>query len=58
VGHGYTPHQSHSCCMWSKGAEQQLAKATYSTSVVDWATLDCLHEDQDTKQDPKNWQVP
>jgi hypothetical protein len=21
VGHGYTPHQSHSWCMWSKGAE-------------------------------------
>jgi hypothetical protein len=38
--------------------EQQLAGATYSTSVVDWATLDCLREDQDTKEDPKNWQVP
>jgi hypothetical protein len=25
---------------------------------VDWATLDCLREDQDTKEDPKNWQVP
>jgi hypothetical protein len=21
VGHGYTPHQSHSWCMWSRGAE-------------------------------------
>jgi hypothetical protein len=21
VGHGYTPHQSHSWCMWSKGVE-------------------------------------
>jgi hypothetical protein len=38
--------------------EQQLAAATYSASVVDWATLDCLREDQDTKEDPKNWQVP
>jgi hypothetical protein len=38
--------------------EQQLAAATYSASVVDWATLDCLQEDQDTKEDPKNWQVP
>jgi hypothetical protein len=25
--------------------------------VVDWATLDYLREDQDTKEDPKNWQV-
>jgi hypothetical protein len=28
--------------------EQQLAAATYSASIVDWATLDCLREDQDT----------
>jgi hypothetical protein len=32
--------------------------AIYSTSVVGGATLDCLREDQDTKEDPKNWQVP
>jgi hypothetical protein len=38
--------------------EQQLAMAIYSTSVVGGATLDCLREDQDTKEDPKNWQVP
>jgi hypothetical protein len=38
--------------------EQQLAAATYSASVVDWAILDCLREDQDTKEEPKNWQVP
>jgi hypothetical protein len=38
--------------------EQQLAAATYSASVVDWATLDFLREDQDTKEDPKNWQNP
>jgi hypothetical protein len=38
--------------------EQQLATATYSASVVDWARLDCLREDQDTKEDPKNCQVP
>jgi hypothetical protein len=25
---------------------------------VDWATLDCLREDKDTKEHPKNWQVP
>jgi hypothetical protein len=38
--------------------EQQLAAVTYSASIVDWATLDCLREDQDTKEYPKNWQVP
>jgi hypothetical protein len=32
--------------------EQQLAVATYSTLVVDWATLYCLREDQDTKEEP------
>jgi hypothetical protein len=37
--------------------EQQLAVATYYASVVDWPTLDCFWEDQDTKEDPKNWQV-
>jgi hypothetical protein len=25
---------------------------------VDSATLDYLREDQDTNEDPKNWQVP
>jgi hypothetical protein len=25
---------------------------------VDLATLNCLPEDQDTKEDPKSWQVP
>jgi hypothetical protein len=34
--------------------EQQLAATTYSASVVDCATLDCLREDQDNKEDPKN----
>jgi hypothetical protein len=38
--------------------EQQLAAATYPAYVVDWATLDCLREDQETSKDPKNWQVP
>jgi hypothetical protein len=32
--------------------ERQLAAATYSASVVDWATLICLREDQDTKEEP------
>jgi hypothetical protein len=35
--------------------EQQLAAATYSASVVDWATLDCLREDHETNEDPRNW---
>jgi hypothetical protein len=26
--------------------------------MVDWATLDCLQEDQETSEDPNNWQVP
>jgi hypothetical protein len=38
--------------------EQQLATATYSASVVDWAPLDYLREDQETSEEPKNWQVP
>jgi hypothetical protein len=38
--------------------EQQLAAATYSASVVDWATLECLREDQETSEEPQNWQVP
>jgi hypothetical protein len=37
--------------------EQHLAAATYSASVVDWAALDCLREDQDTKEELNNWQV-
>jgi hypothetical protein len=38
--------------------EQELAAATYSAYVVDWATLNCLREDQDTKKDSKKWHVP
>jgi hypothetical protein len=38
--------------------EQQLAAATYSALIVDWETLDYLREDQDTKEELKNWQVP
>jgi hypothetical protein len=38
--------------------EQQLAAATYSASMVDWATQDCLQEDQETSEEPKNWQEP
>jgi hypothetical protein len=26
--------------------------------VVEWATLDCLRDDQSTNEEPKNWQVP
>jgi hypothetical protein len=38
--------------------EEQLATATYSASVVDWATLDCLRDDHETNEDPINWQEP
>jgi hypothetical protein len=38
--------------------EQQLAATTYSASVVDWATLDCLREDQETSEDPKTGKSP
>jgi hypothetical protein len=34
--------------------DQQLAIATYSASVVGWATLDYLREAQETSEDPKN----
>jgi hypothetical protein len=34
--------------------EQRAAIATYLASMVDWAMLDCLREDQNTKEDPKN----
>jgi hypothetical protein len=37
--------------------ERQLVAVEYSASVVDWATLDYLREDQDTKEGPKTWQV-
>jgi hypothetical protein len=34
--------------------EQHLAEGTYSASVVDRATEDCFHEDQQIREDPKN----
>jgi hypothetical protein len=54
----YSSPKSLMVCVIQRSWEQQLAAATYSTSIVDWATLDCLREDQDTKEDPKNWQIP
>jgi hypothetical protein len=38
--------------------EQQLAATTYSASMVDWATLDCLREDQETSEEPKTDKSP
>jgi hypothetical protein len=35
--------------------EQQLATTTYLASMVDWAKLDCLREDQETSEEPRNW---
>jgi hypothetical protein len=37
--------------------EQQLAAATYSASVVDCATEDCLRANQQTREDPRKWHV-
>jgi hypothetical protein len=54
----YTSPKSLMVYVIQRSWEQQLTVATYSASVVDWATLDCLQEDQDTKEEPKNWQVP
>jgi hypothetical protein len=34
--------------------EQHLAAATYQASMVDWATLDCLREDLETSEEPRN----
>jgi hypothetical protein len=54
----YSSPKSRMVYVIQRSWEQQLAAATYSPSVVDWATLDYLREDQDTKEDLKNWQVP
>jgi len=35
--------------------ELQLAAATYSALDVERATPDCLREDQDTREEPRNW---
>jgi hypothetical protein len=37
-----------------KNWERQLEATTYSASVVEWATLDCLRDDQSTNEEPKN----
>jgi hypothetical protein len=44
-------------CTIQRICEQQLAAATYSASVVDYATEGCFREDQQTREDPKKWQV-
>jgi hypothetical protein len=46
--------KSHSVYVIQSSCEQQLVAATYSASVVDWAPLDCLREDQETSEDPRN----
>jgi hypothetical protein len=38
--------------------EQQLVAATYSVSMVDCATEDYFQKDQQTREDPRKWQVP
>jgi hypothetical protein len=54
----YSSPKSHMVYVIQRSWEQQLVVATYSASVEDCATLNCLWEDQDTKEEPKNWQVP
>jgi hypothetical protein len=51
VGHGYTPHQSHSWCIWSKWAE---TKVTHGKSQK-WTSYPT-----DTRQNPclKNHEAP
>ena len=53
----FTP-KSLMVCTIQRICEQQLAAATYSASVVDCATEDCFREDQQTREDPRKWQVP
>jgi hypothetical protein len=50
--------KSHIVYVIQSNWEQQLAAATYSAFVVDWATLDCLREDQEKSELRKNWHVP
>jgi hypothetical protein len=44
-------------CTIQRICEQQLAVAIYSTSVVNCAIKDCFWEDQQTREDPRKWQV-
>jgi hypothetical protein len=45
-------------CTIQRICEQQLAAATYSASMVDYATEDCFREDQQMREDLRKWQVP
>jgi hypothetical protein len=40
-------------CTIQRIYEQQLAPATYSASVVDCATEECVREDQQTREYPR-----
>jgi hypothetical protein len=40
-------------CTIQRIYEQQLAAATYSAMVVDYATEDCFLEDQQMREDPR-----
>src|SRR5579859_5982594 len=45
-------------CFIQSSWAQQAPAATYSASAVDKATLFCFLELHDTKDRPRNWQVP
>ena len=49
--------KSSNCCFIHKTCVQQLPAATYSTSVMDNATLCCFFENHDMSIFPGNWQV-
>jgi hypothetical protein len=45
-------------CLIQSSCAQQWPAAMYSASAVERATEFCFFEAQDTKDLPKNWQVP
>ena len=49
--------KSSNCCFIYKTCAQQLSAATYSTLVIDKATLCCFFENHDINMFPKIWQV-
>ena len=50
--------KSFKVCLIHNNLAQQLPAAMYSASAVDRATEFCFLELQDTREHPRNWQVP
>jgi hypothetical protein len=55
-GDSLKPHSKISYCV--QYLKNLWATATYSGSVVDYATEDYFWEDQQMREDPRKWQVP